>query len=106
MVRALVRESRCCRGEVALEGSGNRESVAGLYRLSSRMRGRAEVRLVWVPGNNARKGRVRTKEPSSSANISYTSGKQKSMGYLLESYSNEVASLRGLQPGARESFER
>jgi len=66
------------RAEAALLGSDNRESVAGLYRLPSRMRGprlvpvpegsdeaarrgRTEVGLVWEPGNNAGKGKKRTK---------------------------------------------
>lgn len=88
MVRALVGEIRCCRGESALVGSDKRESVAGLYRLSSRMRGlraslasmgsdeaagcgQTEFRQVSASRLDARKGRVRTKGSSSSANMVY-----------------------------------
>lgn len=39
MVRALVRENRSCRVEAGLWGATTGKVVAGLYRLSWRMRG-------------------------------------------------------------------
>ena len=83
-MRALVGESRSSRGEAALLGSDNRESLAELYRLSSRKRGlalavsdeaagrgRTEFRLIGASANNAKKGKKQTKGRPSSANMAY-----------------------------------